>query len=497
VGGRFQLTIEAIGKSYGRSRVLSGVDLTIEAGQVTALSGLNGSGKSTLIKILTGVIQPDAGGTIRLNGELLGAITPQRARRLGVHVIFQDLALFPNLSAAENIAIEASLAAPFGWRRRGRARAIATAALERLGAEVDLDAAVEDLPIAERQIVAIARALASEARFLILDEPTASLTAREVERLLGVVAALRAEGVAALFVSHRYSEVARVADNVIALRDGRVVGRFTPDTLSEAGLNAAIAGDVALAAGRAVANDAGPIILQARALTRRGEFADVDLTVRAGEVIGVTGRLGSGRTELAETLFGLRRPDSGEIRIDGAPRRFRSNRDAIAAGIAYVPEDRARLGLILEASVADNIVLAGRRRWLRRGGRIDHERTRALAAELIRRLGVRPADPEAPVSSLSGGNQQRVALAKWLALQPRLLVLDAPTVGVDVAARQALYRVIRETAGSGAGVILISDEIEEVRSNAERVFVMRAGRLTGPYLSSAMSEAGLWKLVHA
>lgn len=487
--------ITGVSKTYGHQRVLSDVHLTLERGRIYALCGLNGSGKSTLIKVLTGVISPDAGGTITIDGAIHAALTPALARAAGIDVIFQDLSLFPNLSVAENIVFGRLVSAPAGLRRRKAAVGTARVLLERLGSKIDPKASVETLSIAERQIVAIARALVGDARLLILDEPTASLTDREATRLMDLVRKLAESGVTIIYVSHRYAEVAALADEVIVLRDGQLVRRHDADTLTATGLATDMSGQAPGEKVTLPAPATGQTLLEARALSRAGEYNAVNLQVRAGDIVGITGLLGSGRTELAKTLFGITRPDEGEIRVDDKVVDFASNRAGIQAGIAYVPEDRLALGLVLEASIADNIALSVRRRVVS-SGLIDTKRTKALVNDLIRDLGIKAPDVDAPVSTLSGGNQQRVVIAKWLATNPTVLILDSPTVGVDVTAREAIYALIRELATAGKGLIIISDEFEEVLSNATVLHVMKSGHLSPPLDPKTLTEETLAEIVN-
>ncbi|WP_165498288.1 sugar ABC transporter ATP-binding protein [Siculibacillus lacustris] len=471
------LVVEDLVKAFQGNAVLTGVSLRLEGGRVAALSGLNGAGKSTVIKILAGVLAAD-GGRIVVDGREAHRLDPAAMKRAGIEVIFQDFALFPNLTVAENVTFGDAVATPWRLVRRRPTHARARDALALVGADLDPEAEVGGLPIADRQLVAIARALAHDARFLVLDEPTASLTHAEVQRLFAVVADLKRRGVAILFISHRYAEVAAIADEVFVLRDGAVVRTFARDELTAAALHEAMTGAASPAATQLVLPPPGDAIaLEAVGLGRAGAFAEVDLTVRAGEIVGLTGLLGAGKTELAEVLFGLARPDAGEIRVAGRARRFRSDRDAVAAGLALVPEDRLAQGLVLPASVRDNVALASLDRLTDRLGLVDRRRRDDLVRRLVGQLQIRVADVAAPVARLSGGNQQRVVLAKWLATDPAVLILDGPTVGVDVAARGLIYDLVRAAASRGIAVLLISNEVEEVWSICHRVHVMTAGRV--------------------
>lgn len=475
------IRLAGVSKTFGGVRALDGVSFEVEPGEVHCLAGENGSGKSTLIKIVTGVYAPDAGARLELFGRPVAAPTPEAARRAGVAVIWQDLALFPEMSVAENIAFEALLGPRPRPVRHGRLDAIAERALGALGVTLDLGARLRTLPIAERQIVAIARALAQEARLIFMDEPTASLTQSETDSLLGIVRRLAASGVAVVFVSHRLAEVLAIARRVTVLRDGRLVGVFDAAGMTQSRLTELMTGARFETAVAARDRPGAPAVLETEALTRRGEFEDVSLTVRAGEVVGLTGLIGAGRTELAHTLFGMTRPDAGAIRLNGRPTAFASNRDAIAAGVAYVSEDRLALGLIQPQSIADNLVLTVLRRITGAAGLISEPAKADLVARWIRDLAIKVGRPSNPVSTLSGGNQQRVVLAKWLATEPRLLILDSPTVGVDVGARAGIFRIVRDLADRRLAILMISDEVPEAYFNADRVLHMAAGRIVGDY----------------
>lgn len=475
------IRVAAVSKVFGGVTALSDVAFEVGQGEVHCLAGENGSGKSTLIKIITGVYAPEPGAQVELFGERLGQITPIAARRKGVAVIWQDLALFPEMTVAENIVFE-TLTGNRPRRVDHRAmRRTAAAALARLDVALDLDAPLGTLPIAQRQIVAIARALVADARLIFMDEPTASLTQTETDALLAVVRTLSARGVAVVFVSHRLAEVLEIATRVTVLRDGRLVGVFATEGMTQARLTELMTGMNVDSQVSARDMSGAPVVLELEGLGRRGEFRDISLALRRGEVLGITGLIGAGRTELAHVLFGMRAPDAGTIRLDGRPVRFRSNRDAVAAGIAYVSEDRLALGLIQPQSIADNAVLAVLRRIVGATGLLSMRRQEDLVAHWVRALQVRIGQPGDAVSTLSGGNQQRIVLAKWLATEPRVLILDCPTVGVDVGARAGIFRIVRALADQGLAIVLISDEVSEVFANADRVLHMAGGRILGSY----------------
>jgi len=491
------LELASVSKRFGGAVALAGIDWTVERGEVHCLVGENGCGKSTLIKIVAGVHAPDPGSRVTIDGRTFDALDPATAKSLGVQVIYQDLSLFPNLSVAENIAVDAVIGALARPVRRRVMAEIARRTLDRLGFRLPLSARVGELPIAERQIVAIARGLAAEARLLFMDEPTASLTRAEVDTLLAVVARLRADGISVVFVSHRLEEVVEIADRVTIMRDGVKVGTWPAGALDETRIGELMTGLVFEKARRAPRRIEGREVIAARGLTRVGEFEDVDFSIHAGEVVGLTGLLGAGRTELALTLFGMRRPDAGEIRIDGVPRRIPNNRAAIAAGIAYVSEDRLNLGLNMRQSIADNLVLASLGDLVAGPGLVSERRKAATVADWVARLRIRTAGVDRPVSTLSGGNQQRVVLAKWLATRPKILILDSPTVGVDIGNKAGIYALVRELADAGVAILLISDEIGEVSATCDRILHMRAGRIVESFVPGEVADEVIEARVHA
>lgn len=491
------LELSAVAKRFGGALALAGIDWTVERGEVHCLVGENGCGKSTLIKIVAGVHAPDPGSRVVIDGRAFEALDPATAKSLGVQVIYQDLSLFPNLTVAENIAIDAVVG---GFARPVRRRAMADLAgrtLDRLGFRLPLTARVAELAIAERQIVAIARGLAAKARLLFMDEPTASLTRAEVDTLLAIVGKLKADGIAVVFVSHRLDEVVEIADRVTIMRDGAKVGTWPAGALDEARIGELMTGQVFDRGRRAPRRIDGREVIAAAGLTRAGEFEDVSFQVHAGEVVGLTGLLGAGRTELALTLFGMRRPDAGEIRIDGAPRRIPDNRAAIAAGIAYVSEDRLNLGLNMRQSIADNLVLASLPALAGGLGLVSERRKARTVADWVDRLRIKVPGVDRPVSTLSGGNQQRVVLAKWLATKPKVLILDSPTVGVDIGNKAGIYALVRELAESGVAILLISDEIGEVCATCDRILHMRAGRIVESFVPGEVADETIEARVHA
>ncbi len=491
------LRLRNVSKTFGGVKALQNVDFEVRAGEVHCLAGENGCGKSTLIKIVTGVYTPDPGAEIELFGHPLDTISPTKARALGIAVIWQDLALFPHMTVAENIAFDDMVGVmprvSFGSRYKARVQAV----LDRLNVPLDLNTRLGDLPIAQRQIVAIARALMGEARLVFMDEPTASLTQSETDSLLDVVRTLSSQGIAVVFVSHRLAEVIDIAERVTVLRDGKLVGVYPTEGMTQSRLGELMTGALLENSVSAQDRSSAEPVLVIKDLSRHDEFRGVSLTIRRGEVLGLIGLIGSGRTELAHALIGMSRPDAGEIQLEGAPVRFASIRDAIARGVAYVSEDRLTLGLIQPQSIADNTVISVLDRVLDGLGLMAPKRQSQLVSHWIEELAVKIGQPEDAVSTLSGGNQQKVVLAKWLATEPRLLILDSPTVGVDVGARAGIFRIVRQLADEGLAILLISDEVTEVMFNADRVLHMAEGRIVGEYDPHATSVPDLEARIYA
>ncbi len=475
------LLMRGIVKQFPGVRALDGVDLEVRRGEVHCLLGQNGAGKSTLIKILSGAHQPDE-GVITLDGQETRLATPTAAIRAGVSTIYQELDLVDGLSVAENVFLGHERAR-LGFVRSGEANRAAHAILARLGhPEIRPSTEVGRLSPAAKQIVSMARALSHDTRLIIMDEPSAALAHDEVANLFRIVRELTGQGVAVVYISHRLEEIREIGDRVTVLKDGRTVAvglpaRTTPT--SEI---------VSLMTGRTVeyvfpprrprpgADPEAPEVLRVEGLTAPGVFADVSFTVRAGEIVGLAGLVGSGRSEIVEAVYGARRA-SGAVVLDGRPLgRGGGTTAAVRLGMGLAPEERKAQALLLDQSVTRNITLAGLGRYSRFGW-LDRRREGAEARQLIETLGIRPADPDRPVRTLSGGNQQKAVLARWLVGDRRLLLLDEPTRGVDVGARAELYAVIRRLADTGIGVLLVSSEVPEVLGLADRVLVVREGRI--------------------
>jgi simple sugar transport system ATP-binding protein len=499
------LNAQGIAKRFGAVTVLEDVHLHLRAGEVHALMGQNGAGKSTLIKILTGVV-PANTGTLSLDGQAIAPRSPLASQKLGISTVYQEVNLCPNLTVAENI-----FAGRYPRRGWGGLKAIdgprmvreTRALLTRLNIALDPTRTLGTLPVAMQQLVAIARALSVDARVLILDEPTSSLDDSEVESLFAVLRGLRQSGLAILFVTHFLDQVYAIADRITVLRNGRFVGEWTPDQLPAPALVAAMVGrDVALASAstadaetpvRAATAEGAPPRLSLRDFGAQRRIHPLDLDLRDGEVVGVAGLLGSGRTELARLMFGLDAADSGTLQVQGETVRFAHPAQAVKLGLAFCPEERKSDGIVGELSVRENIVLALQARaglW----PCIRPAKQRELAKRYVDLLGIRVADVDMPISLLSGGNQQKALLARWLATSPRVLILDEPTRGIDVAAKQELMNEVMRLAREGMSVLFISSEIDEVLRISDRIVVMRDRRKAGE-LARGASEAEVMSLI--
>jgi len=471
------LAVAGITKRFPGVLALDAVDFEIRAGRVHALVGENGAGKSTLLKIVAGAERPD-GGTLAVNGTAVSFAGPRDALRLGVTVIYQELSLVPALGADANIFLGMEPARR-GLLDLGAATARAGEALRALGAEFDPATPARDLSVAEQQLVEIARALARDARVIALDEPTAALSHLESERLFTRIRELTARGIAVVFVSHRLEEVRRIADEITVLRDGRRVFTGPAGAVDDAALIRHMVGrDVEYARVPPAAPAPGPALLEARSLTRRPVFRDVSLVLRRGEILGLSGLVGAGRTEVARCIAGVDPLDAGEMFIAGAPYRPRSPREAIGRRVVYLPEDRKTLGLVLGLSVRENVTLPTLERFAH-WGVVGAAREREAVTGQVTAVELRPPDIEREAGTLSGGNQQKVVLAKWLLADADVLLFDEPTRGVDIATKTELHRVIRSLADAGKAVLVISSELPEILALADRIVVMREGRISG------------------
>lgn len=484
------IELSDVRKEFSGVVALNDISLTIRKGEIHCLAGENGSGKSTVIKVMSGVYQPD-GGTIKIDGKPVGKLSPIASIDHGIQVIYQDFSLFGNLTVAENLAMNVQLREKRRFLNWNRVRAIATEAVKRLGVELDLDETVENLPTAGKQLVAIARALMSDARLIIMDEPTTALTRKEVETLFRIVRDIQSRGIAILFVSHKMREMLEISERITVIRNGKKVAEGATREFDEASITRHMTGsDIITEPYQWVApSGASPVPrLEMAGLSHDGHFEDLSLAIHPGEIVGLSGLLGSGRTEVALTLFGMMPGYRGEIRIDGTPVHLRSTHDAIDAGIAYVPEDRLSEGLFLTQSINRNMLATSYER-LAPGLVIDQDRGDSMTAEMIQSMQIATPTGEKPVIQLSGGNQQRVVLARWLLTDARVLILNGPTVGVDVGSKAEIHRKIRELAQShGLAVLMISDDVLELVQNCNRIVLMHRGRFVEEVNSAATSE---------
>ena len=472
------LAASLITKSYAGVRALSGVSFDLQAGEVHALVGENGAGKSTLIKVMTGAVAADS-GSLTVAGEPVATMNPATSRALGIAAIYQQPALFPHLTVAENIALALESGSP--WRRIDwtSRRRNAQSLLERVGAGIDADRLVDSLSMPEQQLVEIAKAVGSAARVLIMDEPTASLSEREVERLFEVVARLKSERVGIIYISHRLEEILSIADRVTVLRDGTTVGTYRRDGLQRSTLINLMIGRELSAIFPKRPVPIGDVVLALRGVTcRTAGVRDVSLEIRSGEIVGLAGLVGSGRTELAKTVFGLTPADAGELIVHGRSVEVRTPAEAIEAGIGYLPEDRKQHGIVPEMPVDENVSLANLASVASRG-LIDRAREREQAERYVDQLRIKASSVASEVEALSGGNQQKVALARWLATSPKVLILDEPTQGVDVGSKSEIHALMQELAARGLAVLMISSELPEILGMSDRVAVMRGGTIAG------------------
>ncbi|WP_369407260.1 sugar ABC transporter ATP-binding protein [Fulvimarina pelagi] len=466
-----------VSKAFGPVKVLAGVDFDLYPGEVHALMGENGAGKSTMIRIASGDHRADE-GEIHLDGEVRRFSGPREAQAEGIAVVHQELLLFPALSVAENIFLGHQPKTRRGFVDWAKMRREARELLDRLDCpRLDVDQRVSKLSVADRQRVEIARALSRQARVLIMDEPTAALAEADVKRLLEVIRRLREDGVAIVYVSHRMNEIFAIADRVTVLRDGKSIGTHPVSEVTEASLVSMMVGRDIQQLFPKIEVKRGETRLEVRNLSRAGLVEDISFDLHAGEILGIAGLVGSGRTELAQTIFGVTPATAGEIQVDGKPKKIASVRDAIANGIAYVPEDRGLHGLVRPQPLRENVTMAILDR-LTKFSVVDTGREQRMAAQAIDRFAIRARDARQRVGQLSGGNQQKVVLAKWLATDPKVLILDEPTRGIDIGAKTEIHRLMGELARKGIAILMISSELPEVLGMSDRILVMKEGRLS-------------------
>jgi rhamnose transport system ATP-binding protein len=486
------LVVEHVQKSFGAVQALEDGYIELARGEAHALVGENGAGKSTLVKILAGVHRPDA-GRVLLDGEEMIFTNSAQSQAAGIAIIFQEPTLFPDLSVLENIFVGRQPLRPGRRIDRRRMREEAERLFEQLGVRLDPDRLARGLSIADQQIVEIAKALAAQARVIVMDEPTAALTSSEVDRLFRVAETLRADGAAVLFISHRLEEVFALCQRVTVMRDGRhVVTKPIAEMTTQAIVRAMVGRDMDALFPKVVA-EAGDTVLEVDRLTREGVFTDVSFQVRRGEIVALAGLVGAGRTEIARAIFGIDKRDAGEVRVHGKRLPSGSPAAAMAAGVGLVPEDRRQQGLVMDMSIERNIALSSPES-VRRGWLIPPQAERRFAATWATRLQVKYGRLTNPVWTLSGGNQQKVVLAKWLARNPTLLIVDEPTRGIDVGTKAEVHRLLSDLAGQGVAILMISSELPEVLGMADRVLVLFEGRLSGEF---SRADADEHSIMHA
>ena len=486
------LKLEGIKKSFGGVHALRGVNLEIRRGEIHCLAGENGCGKSTLIKAISGVHVPDE-GHIWIDGEEMKNMKPMDAINRGIQVIYQDFAVFPNLSVAENIALNGELkdkAKLVSWRNVHK---VAAEAMRQVGADIDPDIKLERLSVANKQIVAICRAIINDAKLLILDEPTTALTAREVDKLWEIIRGLKKKGIAIMIVNHKLDEIYQIADRLTILRNGAYISSGDIKEYDQERFTRDLTGHDIVEVKYHPDSENAPEVLRVENLGRKGAFEGVSFSIRRGDVLGITGLLGSGRGEIGEALFGLAPADTGRIWLNGKEIHVRSVNDAIANEIGYVPEDRLTQGLFMDRSIQDNTIAASIRSYMK-SGRLDEKAMEDTTLHWIKEIDIKAPSPKPAVRTLSGGNAQKVVIAKWLNTNPKLFILDGPTVGVDVGAKSEIHAILHGLAEQGIGIIVISDDLPELVHNCNRILVMKDGKPSG-MMDNSIDEVALGKLL--
>jgi ABC-type sugar transport system ATPase subunit len=490
------LSMRGIKKAFPGVQALSGVDFSLRAGEVMALVGENGAGKSTLMRVLAGAHRADA-GEIHLNGQQVNISDPKHAIRLGIAVIYQELNLAEKLSVAENIFVGREPRTSMGGVDFKKMQADTRVLLDRLSVRVDPTIEVRRLSVARKQMVEIAKALSLNARIIVMDEPTSSLTENEVEVLLNLIRWLRSEGVTVVYVSHRMDEIFRISDRITVLRDGRLLGvRETKKTTPDEIVSMMVGRKLEDFYGRGIAHKFGDTVLQVRNLSQKGRLYDINFSVRAGEILGLAGLVGAGRTEVARAVFGIDRKETGEVFIAGKQVDCTSPQVAIKAGLGYLPEDRKLQALFLGLAVRANITAASMED-ITNMGFLDFGKERETSTYYIKALNIRTPSMDQRVRNLSGGNQQKVVLAKWLAVKPKVIILDEPTRGVDVGAKQEIYGLMHDMAARGIGIVMISSELPEILGMSDRILVLREGRMMGELSRAEATEENVIALATA
>ena len=486
-------SVEKIVKSFGGAKALSGVSMSVSSGEVHCLAGENGSGKSTLIKIMAGVHAPDS-GIIRLADKEFARLSPREAVQEGVQVIFQDFSLLPNLTAAENIALPTYIYENSKFISKKATLMIAQEAIDLIGVDIDISLPVSEISIASKQLIAIARATNLGVKMLFMDEPTTALTRKEINRLFEVINQIKARGVATVFVSHKIDEIQEICNTITVLRNGEVVADGLMKDFGPKEISQAMTGqDVLTTRITPPLKPAAQNVIEVYGITAKPAFSDISFSIAPGEILGVTGLLGSGRTELAEAIFGKYQIESGEIKVNGVKMPLNSPKAALKAGIGYVPPDRLTQGLFLDQSILRNLVAVGLDSYKSRWGALPQKNLTQAGDKWISELKIKTKNSANPVTSLSGGNQQRVVLAKWFATNPHLMILNGPTVGVDVGSKREILEIIRDRAKAGMAFLLISDDIPELIQICHRVITIKNGRISKEFSESELNETQLYK----
>lgn len=482
----FFLSLRNISKTFPGVKALDQVQLDVGHGEIHALVGENGAGKSTLIKILSGVYAPDPGGEFLIEGEPMRFSDINESMRRGISVIYQDLCLFQNLTVAENICIGKEHTRLVNWKSY---RQIAQKTLDRLHIRLNPGDIVGNLSIAKQQLVAITRAIAYNSKLIIMDEPTASLSKSEVEDLFGIIRTLKDEGISILFISHKLDEIKALTDVVTVLRDGRYIGSKPTSEISEQEIIRMMVGrEISYVKLNQQSAARETDVLEVSHLSKAGYYRDISFHVRKGEILGITGLVGSGRTEVIQTIFGILKPDSGDIRVEGKPVQIKSPENAKRIGISYVPEDRQLAGLVMAFDSYENMTLVNYEKNSGKLGFVKRKRIQELTLEMIEQMDVRPRLPDRKVREFSGGNQQKIVIGKWLATDPKILLVDEPTYGVDIGSKVEIHKLLRRLAAEGMAVIVVSSELQEVLTMTDRIMVMRRGRMVRELMANEADQ---------
>ena len=485
------LELENISKTFPGVKALNKVKFDIYPGEVHSLVGENGAGKSTLIKVMSGAHQPDEGGIIKINGEQVKISNPIDAIKKGISVIYQDFSLFGNLTVAENIVINQIIEKNkllLNWKE---IRIKAEKALNVVGIKINPNEIVDNLSVAKKQMVAIAGAIAHNAKMIIMDEPTSALSKQEVENLYRIIDMLKSKNIAVMFVSHKMDELFKVSDRFTIFRDGQYVDTVKASDIDKKTLIAKMVGRDVNILNYANLNIKEEVVLEIKGLSKKGNYKNINLKLYKGEVLGITGLVGAGRSELFQTIFGILKADSGKIILEGEEINLNSPWTALKKGLGYIPESRQTQGLVLEKKVSVNITLPLLKNFTNKLGIINTKKQSSLVHDLIDKLDVRPKDENLTASQLSGGNQQKVVIAKWIATNPKILIVDEPTNGVDIGAKADIHKILRELAKNGTSIIVISSELPEILSISDRILVMRKGCISGEFKNSNLTQEAI------